>query len=251
MTVRQRPSAWGAQRLIVRRELGQYLSTWSGYVITAGMLLVLGLAYNVLAVGATARYSTDVLNSFFYYASGITLVGGTLLSMRLIAEERSQGTYPMLATSSLSEGQIVFAKYLAAMVPIATFLVLSLYMPMLIYINGKISLGHVFAGYVGLLLIGSAGVSIGLFGSSLVDSQLVAVIVSLILCGVGVLLWMTSRVVDGVLGDIVAAMTLHGRHFFPFQDGIITLANVVYYMSVTAFFLMLARNVLESRRWRS
>ena len=48
---------------------------------------------------------------------------------------------------------------------------------------------------------------------------------------------MTARVVDGVLGDILAAMTLHGRHFFPFQDGIITLANVVYYFSVTAFFL--------------
>ena len=44
-------------------------------------------------------------------------------------------------------------------------------------------------------------------------------------------------------------MTLHGRHFFPFQDGIVSTANVVYYVSVTAFFLMLARNMLESRRW--
>ena len=250
MTGRQRPNALRAQLLIVRRELGQYLSTWSGYVITAGMLLVLGLAYNVWAVGTEAQFSSDVLNSFFYLASGITLVGGTLLSMRLIAEERAQGTYPMLATSSLSEGQIVFAKYIAAMVPITAFLLLSIYLPLLIYVNGKVSVGHIAAGYLGLFLIGSAGVSIGLFGSSLVKSQLVAVIVSLIICGVGVLLWMTSRIVDGPLGDIVAGMTLHGRHFFPFQDGIISFANVVYYLSVTAFFLMLARNVLESRRWR-
>ncbi len=250
MTERRRPSAIRAQLLIVRRELGQYLTTWSGYVITAGMLLVLGLAYNVLAVGSRARYSSDVLDTYFYFASGITLVGGALLSMRLIAEERSQGTYPMLATSSLSEGQIVVAKYLAAMVPICGFLLLSLYMPLLVYVYGKVTVGHIFAGYVGLLLIGSAGVAIGLFGSSLFKSQLVAVIVSLIICGIGVLLWMTARVVDGVLGDIIAAMTLHGRHFFPFQDGIITLANVVYYLSVTAFFLMLSRNVLESRRWR-
>ncbi|MEL7367909.1 MAG: ABC transporter permease [Myxococcota bacterium] len=250
MSQRKRPGTIRTGTLIVRRELGQYTTTWSGYIITAGMLLVLGLAYNVWAVGAEARYSADVLNNFFYLASGITLVGGTLLSMRLIAEERSQGTYPMLATSALTEGQVIIAKYVAAMIPIIVFLALSVYMPLLIYVNGRVSAAHIGAGYLGLLLIGSAGVAIGLFGSSLVKSQLVAVIVSLIICGVGVLLWMTARIVDGPLGDILAGMTLHGRHFFPFQDGIISSANVIYYLSVTAFFLMLARNVLESRRWR-
>ena len=236
MTQRSKPSAWQAGFLIVRRELGQYASTWSGYVITAGMLVVLGLAYNVWAIGARPKYSTDVLNDFFYLASGITLVGGTLLSMRLIAEERSQGTYPLLATSSLTEGQIVLAKYAAAMVPITIFLAFSLYMPGLIYLNGKVSAGHIFAGYVGLILIGSAGVAIGLFGSSVMKSQLVAVVVSLIICGVGVLLWLTAKIVEGPLGEIIAQMTLHGRHFFLFQDGVISVANVAYYVSVTAFF---------------
>ena len=250
MTERKRPSAIGAQVLIVQRELGQYSSTLSGYVILAGMLAVLGLAYNVWAVGATARYSSDVLNNFFYLASGITLVGSALLATRLIAEERAQGTYPMLATSALTEGQIIIAKYVAAMVPIVAFLALSIYMPLLIYVNGRVSAGHIAAGYLGLFLIGSAGAAIGLFGSSLVKSQLVAVIISLVICGVGVLLWMTARIVDGPLGDVIAGMTLHGRHFFPFQDGIISSANVIYYLSVTAFFLMLARNMLESRRWR-
>ena len=250
MTERKRPSAWQAGFLIVKRELSQYASTWSGYIITAGMLLVLGLAYNVWAVGAQPRFSSDVLNNFFYLASGITLVGGTLLSMRLIAEERAQGTYPILATSSLSEGQIILAKYAAAMVPILLFLALSVYMPLLIYVNGRVSVGHIVAGYTGLILIGSAGVSIGLFGSSLVKSQLVAVVVSLIICGVGVLLWLTAKLVEGPLGEIVAQMTLHGRHFFPFQDGTVSTANVIYYISVTAFFLMLSRNMLESRRWR-
>ncbi|MEO1339152.1 MAG: ABC transporter permease, partial [Myxococcota bacterium] len=208
MSQRKRPGTIRTGTLIVRRELGQYTTTWSGYIITAGMLLVLGLAYNVWAVGAEARYSADVLNNFFYLASGITLVGGTLLSMRLIAEERSQGTYPMLATSALTEGQVIIAKYVAAMIPIIVFLALSVYMPLLIYVNGRVSAAHIGAGYLGLLLIGSAGVAIGLFGSSLVKSQLVAVIVSLIICGVGVLLWMTARIVDGPLGDILAGMTL-------------------------------------------
>ena len=204
MTERSKPTAIAGGLLIVRREVGQYLATWSGYVITAGMLLVLGLAYNVWAVGEQARFSADVLNNFFYLASGITLVGGSLLSMRLIAEERSQGTYPMLATSAMTDGQIIVAKYAAAMVPLLLFLALSLYMPALIYINGRVSVGHIVAGYLGLVLIGSAGVSIGLFGSSVSPSQLVAVIVSLVICGVGVLLWLTAKIVEGPLGDLVA-----------------------------------------------
>ena len=250
MTNSSKPKALRLGVLVIRRELTQYLTTWSGYVITAGMLLSLGLGFNVYAVGPQPSFSAEILERYFYLASGITLVGGTLLAMRLIAEEHTQGTYPLLATSSLSEGQIVLAKYFAAMVPIALFLALSLYMPLWVLLKGRVSIGHVAAGYLGLMLIGSAGVAIGLVGSALAKSQMIAAIISLLICGLGVSLWRTARLVPGHLGEIMAHMTLHGRHFTPFQDGIISPANVVYYVSVTAFFLVVARNLLERRRWR-
>ncbi len=245
-----RPSTASAVLLIARREVGQYASTWSGYIITAGLLFVLGLAFNVWAIGLRGQLSAEILHRFIHLASGITLVGAALLATRQIAEERSQGTYPLLATSSLTEGQVVLAKYLGAMVPVLTFLLLSLYMPISVYVSGRISISHIAAGYVGLMLIGSAGVAIGLFGSAVARSQLVAVVISLVLCGIGVLLWTTADIVDGWLGQVVAGMTLHGRHFFPFRDGVISTANILYYVSVTLLFLMLARNALETRRWR-
>ncbi len=247
---RTKPNAARLMMLVVRRELGQYLTTWSGYVILAALLLFLGLLYNIDAVGSTPKYSSDVLSRFFYDCSGCAVATGVLLAMRLIAEERQNGTLPLLTTSSLREGQIVAAKYVSAMVMIGLFTAISVYMPLLVFYNGAVSFGHIFAGYVGVLCIGSAGVAIGMFGSALVRSQLVAAIISLVITVVMLVLWTLARVVDGALGDIIGYLTLHDKHFNPFMEGTITLANLVYYGSVSLVFLVAARNVLESRRWR-
>jgi ABC-2 type transport system permease protein len=245
-----KPSAFAGMQLIVKREMGQYASTWSGYVIMAALLLVCGLLYNVFAVGSSPRYSADVLSDYFFYTSGCTIILGILLSMRLIAEERDRGTLPLLATSPLSDGQLIIAKYLSAMAMLVLWLALTIYMPLLVLKNGRVSGGHIFAGYCGLLLLGSCAISIGLFGSSLVKSQVVAAIIAGVIAVVMLLLWMTSRVVDGALGDFIAYLALHDKHFRPFMDGTIPTQSVVFYLSVTAFFLMLSRNVLEGRRWR-
>ena len=66
-----------------------------------------------------------------------------------------------------------------------------------------------------------------------------------------ILLWATSRIVDGTLGDFISYLALHDKHFSGFKRGTISLSGVVFYLSVISFFLVLARNVLESRRWRS
>lgn len=237
--------------LIVRREVGQYASTWSGYLIAAALLLLSGLLYNVFGVGSVPQYSRDVLASAFYFLSGTTLVAGILFAMRLIAEERQTGSLPLLLGSPLDDGEIVFAKYLSAFVPVAIYVALAGYIPLLVFFRGNVSLGHVLAGYLGLLCIGSAGVAIGLFGSALFRSQLVAAIVSGVIAVVMLVLWKTSQLIEGALGEVVAGMALHDDHFRPFMEGTIELANVVYYASVTLFFLVLSRNVLEAKRWRS
>jgi len=246
-----KPSAAAGIALIVRREMNQYFSTWSGYVIAASMLVLSGLLYNVFAVGSVPRFSNDVLSDFFYYASGTTMTAGILFSMRLIAEERQTGTFPLLASSQLSDGQVVFAKFLSAVLLLCVYLALTVPMPLLVFLNGKVAFTHILAGYGGLLLIGASAVAIGLFGSTLVDSQLVAAIVSGVTLVVLLLLWLTSRVVDGWLGDLISYLALHDKHFRPFMDGTVSTANVVFYIAVIAFFLMLSRNALEARRWRA
>lgn len=251
MNTRVKPSALAGVKLIVKRELGQYLSTWSGYVIAAAMLLVSGLLFNVHAIGSSPRYSADVLSDLFFDMSGIVLVGSVLIAMRLIAEERANGTLPLLSGSSLTDGQVVIAKYLSAVAFMAGVLLLSLYLPALVVYSGKVSAGHVFAGYLGLMLLASVAVSISVFGSCLVKSQLVAGIIAGVLIVPLLLMWMLARVVEGPLGDVVGYLALHDKHFRPFMDGNVSTSNVVFYLSVTAFFLVLSRNVLEGRRWRA
>lgn len=245
-----KPSAVRGIRLIVTREVGHYLGTWSGYVIAAALLAATGLLFNAFALGSQPRYSSDVLSDYFFYQSGMVIIAGILFSMRLVAEERQTGTLPLLTTSSLSDGQIVLAKYLSAVISLAIFLALTVHMPLLVILKGKVTFGHIFAGYLGLLLLGSASVAIGLFGSALAKSQLVAAVISGVIAVVMLLLWLTSRVVDGALGEIVSYFALHDKHFRPFMEGTVSTANVVFYLSVSGFFLMLARNALEGRRWR-
>lgn len=237
--------------LIVRRELAHYFGTWSGYIVSASMLLVSGLLYNVFAVGSSPRYSQDVLSDYFYFLSGTAIIAGILFAMRLIAEERQTGTLPLLTTSHLTDGQIVLAKYISALALLGVFLLLSLYMPALVFINGKVTIGHIAAGYLGVFMLGAVAVAIGLYGSAMVASQLVAAIFSGVITVVMLLLWMTGRVVDGWVGDLIGYLALHDKHFKPFMDGTITVANLVFYASVIAFFLMLARNALEARRWKA
>ncbi|MBI4817221.1 MAG: ABC transporter permease subunit [Deltaproteobacteria bacterium] len=249
MAGRTRPNPWQGMGLIVRREMATYFGTYSGYVIGSLMLLVYGLFFNTRAVGTTARYSSDVLSNFFEDASGITLVAALLISMRLLAEERRSGTLVLLMNSSLSEGQIIFAKYLSALAFLGTLVLASVYMPLLIFIRGKVTIGHMFAGYLGLMLLGSAVIAIGTFASTLSRSQVVSAVVGGAITAFLVVLWLVARLVDGTLGDVVNYMALHNIHFRPFMNGVVSSRDVAFYVSVTLVFLALARASLEARRW--
>ncbi|MGF1510455.1 MAG: ABC transporter permease [Myxococcota bacterium] len=236
--------------LIVRREVRQYATTWSGYVIAASLLLLTGLLYNVRAVGPNPSYSREVLYLAFEYMSGTALVAGILFAMRLIAEERQTQSLPLLLSSPITDAQLVLGKFLAGFVPVLIYVVASSYVALLVFVRGNVSIGHILSGLLGCMLIGAAGVAIGLFGSTLFRSQLVAAIVSGVIAVVLIITWTAARIVDGPLGEAVASLTLHMRHQRPFQEGTISLANVVYYLSIITFFLVLSRNVMEAKRWR-
>jgi ABC-2 type transport system permease protein len=246
-----RPSAARGLGLIVRRELGVYFGSPSGYVIAALMLLVTGLLFNVLAVGTGQRFSAEVLSDFFKNTSGITMIFSPLIAMRLLAEERQSGTLPLLLNSSMTEGEIVAAKFLSAWLFLIAILAVSVYMPALIFIRGKVSIAQIFAGYLGLALLGGAVIAIGTFGSAIAKSQVVAVVVSGTITALLTICWMLSKVVEGTLGEVASGIALWDKHFTPFMRGTVDLADIVYYLSVIALFLMLARNALEARRWAS
>jgi ABC-2 type transport system permease protein len=236
--------------LIARRELGGYLRTMSGYVIAAIVLFVDGILFNVRALGAQQdRLSSEVLSEFFFNSSGLTMAAAVFLSMRLLAEERQSGSMVLLASSPVREREVILGKFLSAFVFLALMTLAGIFMPLLILVNGKLAFGHVAVGYLGLLLLGSAALAIGTLGSTLARSQLLAAILSgsLLLCMIVV--WMLGTVTERPLNDVFFALALWGRHFPPFQAGMLNLRDVVYYLAVTYFALFASIRVLEARRW--
>jgi ABC-2 type transport system permease protein len=237
--------------LIARRELRAYLRTWTGYVIIAVILFGEGLFFNAFVIGnGVDKRSAEVLNQLIYTLSGGTMFASVFIAMRLLAEERQIGTLPLLYSSPIRDGEIIAGKFLSALAFLGILTLCTFYMPLLIMVHGKISLGQIFAGYLGLMLLGSASIAISIFGSSLARSQVVAVIVSAVMVISMLVAWLLGRITERPLSDIFTALALHGLHFQPFQSGIIHLRDLVYYLAVTYVFLFAATRVLEARRWR-
>ena len=235
--------------LIARREMGAYVRSPLGSVIIAGALLIDGILFYYWGL-SQKMLSAEVLSEFFYAASGITMASSIILSMRLIAEERQTHTFTLLNTAPIRDWEIVLGKYLSALGMLAILTVLTLYMPALIFVNGKVSIGHIAVGYAGLILIGSATISIGLFASALTRSQVVAAIVGAAILVALILMWMLASAVEPPLNDFLAGLAFHHQNFQPFQKGILELKGVAYYSAVTYFFLLAATKILEARRWR-
>ncbi len=236
---------------IARRDLTSYLHGYSAYVIIAGLLLGNGMFFHAFALGTdSARYSHEVLENFFYLAWGFSVATAVLLTMRSIADEHAFGTEVLLRTSIVSDGNVIIGKWLAAMGMVSLYAALTLHMPLLVFVNGKISAAHLVVGYAGVLLGGGVAASLGVFCSALFRNQLAAGIVGgLLAIYMSVMAWMMSEIVDPPFTDIVAYTAIFNQHFVPFMEGRLSLSSVVYHLTITALFLMLSTQILNSRRW--
>jgi ABC-2 type transport system permease protein len=219
-------------------------------MIVAAALLVDGLLFNTRALGGGAKLSSHVLQDFLRDASGVTTVAAVLLAMRLFAEERQSGTLVMIYTSPVREAEVVIGKFLSALVVLSTLVLMSLYLPALIFVNGKVSLGHIAGGYLGLLLVGAAALSLGVLGSALARNQLIAGIWAALFIFVLFLSWYLARVVEPPLGSVIAYFSMYERHFFPFMRGLVQLSDVVFFLSIIYLGLLASVRAVQSERWQ-
>ena len=236
--------------IIYRRELGTYLRSPYGWGIAAILLLIDGLLFQGWALNGE-MLSAYVLERYFYVASAMPLFGGVLLSFRLLSEERQNHSMVLLTTSPIRDLDIVLGKFFAALTFLAIMLALSVYMPILIKVNGKITSAQIFVGYLGLLLTGAATLSIGLFGSALTRHQLVAAVLSAAMVGVLCFIHLLASKLDAPVKDVIEQVDLWWVHYqYGFMKGILNLKDVVYYLATTYFFLLLSTKTLEAKRWQ-
>jgi ABC-2 type transport system permease protein len=123
-------------------------------------------------------------------------------------------------------------------------------MPLLIFVNGKVSAAHMVVGYLGVLLGGAVAAAVGVFCSALFRNQLAAGIVGgLIAIYMSVMAWMLADIVDPPFTEVVAYTAIFNQHFVPLMEGRISVAGVVYHVTVAGLFLLLSTQVLHGRRW--
>jgi len=239
-----------ATRIIYRRELGAYLRSPFAWVIAAVLLLVDGIFFRGFVLPGQ-NLSASVLEKFFYFSSGVALAAGLLLSFRLISEERSTNSMVLLTTSPVRDSEIIVGKFLAALTFLAILLAMSIYMPLLIKVRGKITYSQIMVGYLGLLLIGSATLSMGLFASSMVKNQVLSAVIGLAIMIIMVFLFQFAKTLDGTIKDVLQELDLWWIHFQNgFMRGVLNLKDLIYYLAVSYFFLLLSVKTLEAKRWQ-
>ncbi len=239
-----------ATSIIYRRELGRYLRSPIGWIIAAAALLVEGILFQSQALSGE-QLSAMVLERYFYFASGIPTFCGVLLAFRLLAEERQNHSMVLLNTSPIRDTEIVLGKFFAALTFLTIIFVLSLYMPLLVKVNGKITLLQIFVGYFGMFLLGSATLAIGMFASALTKHQIVAALMGAVFVLIMCMLFPLAKRLDSPVREVLEQVDLWWVHFQNgFMRGIINLKDVVYYLAVTYFFLLLAVKTLEAKRWQ-
>ncbi len=235
--------------LIAKREVASYLTRPLGWTLLAVVLALVGVLFN--AVSMHRRLPTsEVLSQFFYFSTGVTMVTSIFLSMRTFAAEREHGTLVLLTTSPLSPWQLVLGKFLGAWSMLAITVLATAYIPLLVAVNGHVSLGQVVAGYTGLLLLGACTTAMGVFASSFARSQLLAGVVATAIVVVFLISWQLAKAVDPPLASVFSYAALFDTHFRPFMTGAVHLKSIVFYLSVATLFLLAAVRVLDARRWR-
>ena len=221
---------------VFKKELKSYFLSPIGYVVVGILLLVASVFFYL----TTVKYSSiDLGGLYFYTALYGLLIAVPLLTMRMFSEERKTGTEQLVLTSPVSITGVVLGKFLAAMAVITIALIFSfMYFGILCYF-GSPNILVVLVAMLGFLLISGTAVSIGMFASSITESQVIAGVLTM-----GFLI-ITLFVPDLDIGlPDIAIMSFYQN----FPSGVIKLSDVVGPVSLALMFIAFTIIVMQRRK---
>lgn len=231
---------------VLRHELSLYYHSLSGYVFGAFLLAFTGvgaLIYNINASVANFEYVLSFIQVVF-----IIIV--PILTMRIIADEKRQRTDQLLYSLPISTSDIVVGKFMALLVVFLIPMVLICVYPLIFSVYGDVYFPTSYGSIFAFVFLGLALISIGMFISSLTESQGMAAGI----CVVVMLLnyfcvQIGNTIPNETVQKIFRQISLFER-FTLFYNGVFDLTAIVYYISVIAFFLFLCVQSLEKRRYK-
>ncbi len=237
------------------KEINAFFSSLIGYVVVGTFLILMGLLLWVFPEYSILDNNYASLDTLFGVAPMVFMFLIPAVTMRTFAEEKQTGTIELLVTRPITDWQIVGGKFLASFVLVTLALVPTVIYYVSVYQLGapvgNIDSGGTLGSYIGLLFLAGAFVSIGVFASSLTNNQIVAFVLATFLCFFVYLAFgFLSRlpIFFGKTDDIVQAFGIE-YHYNSISRGALDSRDVVYFISVIAFFLAATVLSLGRRRW--
>lgn len=231
---------------IWKREVQAYFYQPIAYVLIGLFFLVSSIYFTMGTVyyNSAAEMNTLLQSIIFLFTFIIPI-----LTMRILTEDRKNGTEVLLVTSPVNITQIVLGKFLASFtVFLVMFASTFIYLIILYILGGQPEIPRLIGGYLALLLVGASFISIGVFASSLTENQIVAAIISFVILLLVNLMDAIISFTDGILEKILDAFSLLSR-YSDMNSGILDFTSIIYYLSFTAVFLFLTTRVIDKRRW--
>ncbi|MGB0034146.1 MAG: ABC transporter permease [Candidatus Acidiferrales bacterium] len=249
---------------VYRKEMGHYFVSPIAYVVVGLFLILCAFFFNYYLASVSeqiamqGRYGMppevdvpgEVLRAFLGLIATLILFFTPMLTMGVYAEEKKRGTMELLMTSPVTDVAIVLGKFLASV---------SLFIIMLLPTASYVAIMNLrsdpvppwrllFAGYLGVLLLGGALLALGTFVSSLTENQIIAAVLTF---GALLFIWVLDigRNAGGVVGPVLQYLSLI-RHYEDFTRGIIDTTGLIYYASFIFLFVFLTVRSLDSMRWR-
>jgi len=237
--------------IIAKRELGAYFTSPVAYVFLVIFLLLTG--FFTFTAGNFFERGEASLAAFFGWSPWPYLVLGPAVGMRLWAEERRSGTMELLLTMPVAPWQAIVAKFLASWIFLAVALALTF--PAVITVNllGDPDNGVIVAGYLGSLFLAGAYLAITCMTSAMTRNQVVAFILSVVIClflilaGFNPVTDLLVRWASPAVVDTVAAFSVV-THFDGFQRGVIDSRDLLFFVSVIGFALFATGVVIRGQR---
>ena len=230
---------------IFKKEFRNYFMSPIGYIFVAVFTF---LASMFFTSGILMSQKADI-SIMFSDINLIYLFLAALLTMRLLSEEKNKKTDQLLLSSPVGVTEIVMGKYLAAMAVFGVTIIISLVYPAIMFKFGNPSVSEVIGSYIGFILLWGAFIAVGVFISSLTESQIVAAIVSI---GSGLLISYIDTIAGSIGIDFVQSILSSISFTTPYQNfavGLIRLSDIIFFLSVSTLFNFFTVKVLERRRW--
>ena len=241
---------------IAKREFKNYFSSPVAYTVAFLVLTIIGVIFvlNMLTLSSNPLGMSNAPDSRIVTGpmSFMLMLAIPALTMRLLADELRMGTMELLMTAPLRDYELVIGKWLGAFLFILSLIGVSLVFPLMLnqIVKPGIDQLQMMAGYLGVILASAALLGLGVGISALFSNQIAAFFTTLVLF---VFLWWLIGAPANILptgGEVFAYLDMSSQVYNNFNEGIIKLSSVIYFLSLTGLGLFIGATAVEVRRWR-